>query len=341
MNNNYAAQFNEEVKTIVTCELCLKKIRIPRRKKKICVTCPRCRHKFFYQYYGLGFSLLHKKPLLIGLIGGLAGILVTELIITSQFLSKVNPLVYTIVVIGTFSICLGMFLESAEGFLKKHQDSLPYGLKVGAIIGLISGVISGLFAQLVFSGILLYILLDPYTFLWSATSNLDSSLIPMMFARTIGWGVLGFLIGLLFSIKEKSFEDVKSGMILGTIGGAIGGFLFDPLTSVFQIGEGTLGRLFGFSVLGMAIGIAVFRFRMVVNRGKPPVFTKLPKADEVIVKEEGSLAAPALAISGMVLFIVGMFLVVGNLAGVFPTFPFAGFITSSIGIAMLTAAVQM
>ena len=60
-------------------------------------------------------------------------------------------------------------------------------------------------------------------------------------ARIVGWCVLGLLIGASQGIKENTLGDVKFGILGGAIGGAIGGLLFDPLSSVLQVGEGTLG----------------------------------------------------------------------------------------------------
>jgi hypothetical protein len=267
MNKNQTTQINEEVKTIVMCENCYQKLRIPRRNRKLRVTCPKCRHGFNYQYYALGFSSSSIKPLLVGLTGGLVGFSVIELVVASQFLSAVNHLLNIIVVIGAFGICLGAVMGAAEGFFKKDMDRLDYGLKDGAKIGLVSGMVSGLIAQFVFSAILSSISLARYTFLWS-TAHLNSSLAQIMFARTIGWCVLGLLTGLSYGIKEKTWRGMKSGLMGGTIGGAISGLLFDPLSSAIHIGEGTLGRLIGFSILGMAIGVAAFRFRKVVIRQK-------------------------------------------------------------------------
>lgn len=336
MNEYYTPQFNEEVKTIVTCEECLQKIRIPRRKRKICVTCPKCGYEFPYQYYGLSLSSAHKKPLLVGLIGSLAGFLIIEFTVNSQFFTKASPIVYAMAIFGIFGICIGTALETAEGFFKHHQPSIRHGFRVGATMGLVIGMISGLFAQLVFSGVLLYASLNPYTLLWSAIPNLDSSFISMMLARTVGWCALGFLIGLSYDIKEKSFGYVKSGLVGGLIGGVIGGFLFDPLTSAFQIGEGTFGRLFGFAVLGMAIVLAIFRFRVNVHHVKP----KAEKV-EAVVNMYDSMAGPIIIFSGILVFIAGMFLVAGNMGGFYPTFPFAGFLTTGLGSMMITAGLKL
>ena len=341
MNSDPATQPNQETKTIVTCEQCLQKLRIPQRRRKIRVTCPTCRHEFLYQYYGLGFSSTHKKPLLVGLIGSLPGAFLIELIIIGQFLSKANPLVYAMILIGTIGTGLGVVLETAEGFFKKRRENLLHKLKVGASIGLIGGMVSSIFAQLAFGGILSLTSVNSRTPLWSATANYGSSLIPIMIARTVGWCTLGLLLGLSFAIKEKTSKSAKSGAIGGLVGGGIGGLLFDPLTLVVPFGEGTLGRLLGFSALGMAIGIAVFRYRIAVRYRRPYRRPSSASSNNVMVIEKGSIAAPILGILGLVLLIGGAFLAAGNITGAFPTFPFAGFITSSIGFAMLGAAMEM
>jgi hypothetical protein len=281
----------------------------------------------------LGLSSTHIKPLLVGLIGSLIGILIVELAIVSQLFSKANPLIYAMVIFGIFGICLGMALETAEGFYKTHQHTILQGAKTGAVFGLVSGMVSGLVAQLVFSGILVYASLKPYTFLWSTTTNFDPSLISMIFTRTIGWCTFGFLIGLSYGIKEETFGDVKLGLISGVIAGAISGLLFDPLTLAFQIGQGISGRLFSFAILGLTVGLFFFRFKVDISQPK--------SGDVIIVYEEDSITSSVLFFSGVLVFIVGIFLVVGNLSGSFPTFPFAGFLTTTVGSLMISASRRM
>lgn len=264
MNKNQTAHANEEVKTIVICENCYQKIRIPRRKRKIYVTCPTCQHKFDYQYYALGLSSMSIKPLLVGLIGSFIGFSVIELIIANQFLLTPNHFLGVVVISSIYSTCLGAVMGAAEGFLKKAQDRLYYGLKTGTIVGLVGGTVSGVIAQSVFGSILSSIWHSNHSFLWSSTVDLNLPLIRIMLVRTIGWCLYGLLVGLSYSIKEETWRDVKFGPIGGAIGGAFGGVLFDPLSSTIQGGEGSMARLIGFSILGMAIGIATFRFRKIV-----------------------------------------------------------------------------
>jgi hypothetical protein len=265
MGQRWSTGVSEEPKIIVVCENCSQKLRIPKRKKKLIVTCPTCRYTFPYRYYGLNFSSSSKKPLLVGLVGSLVGFTLVEIIEGSQVVVTTSVFLSSMLAIGAFGICFGAVMGAAEGFFKKDRARLIYGLMIGAILGLVSGVISGLVAQFVFSTILSSVPYGSYP-----------SFTLLMFARIIGWCVLGLLIGVSYGIKENTLGDVKFGLMGGAIGGAVGGFLFDPLSFVIQIGDGTLGRLIGFATLGMAIGIAVNKFREVaIVRNRPEMYKQL------------------------------------------------------------------
>jgi hypothetical protein len=82
MNKSQASQVNGEVKIIVVCEKCHQKLRIPRRSKKLHVTCPTCRHEFDYQY-GDEFRLITPtvlKGLIISFIMIIVGLIILPLI---------------------------------------------------------------------------------------------------------------------------------------------------------------------------------------------------------------------------------------------------------------------
>ena len=269
MNINQTTLMDEEIKTIVTCENCYQKIRIPRRKRKIRVTCPTCRHEFNYQYYALGISSSYTKPLIIGLIGGLLGFSLIELAVTVHILYPPYYLLSVIAMTILYSICLGVLMGTIEGFLKNDYARMAYGLKNGVIMGLVSGIISGYIAQIIFSAIIQSTTLDYVNFLFLNTVNLSPSFAQITLARAFGWSAFGMLIGLAYSIQEKTQNNIKSGLISGAFGGFIGGFLFDLLSLVVPLGEGTIGRLIGFSLLGMAIGMSTFRFKKVVIPKRP------------------------------------------------------------------------
>ncbi|MBE9228540.1 hypothetical protein IQ264_24290 [Phormidium sp. LEGE 05292] len=266
MNQPKSAE--NEVKLIILCENCSQKLRIPKRKKKLRVTCPNCRHEFNYKRYLFGFSSNNKKSLLVGLVGSLIGFFLVEIVNFNRALaSSTNPLVATMITIGAFGICFGTVLGGAEGFFRKNKTRLYYGLKTGAILGLISGIISGFFAQLIYNFIL-------STF----TIPSDPSLTVVMFARTVGWCILGLLLGAAYGIKENTLGDLKFGLIGGAIGGFIGGLFFDPLSIAIQLGGGTVGRLVAFSILGMTISVSINYFREVaIRRNKPEMYQEITR----------------------------------------------------------------
>jgi hypothetical protein len=178
-----------------------------------------------------------------------------------------EPLFSAMLAIGAFGVCLGAVMGAGEGFFKKNRPRMYYGLKLGTFLGLISGVLSGLIAQVVYASIL-----SPV----SADSR--PSIALLIFACNVGWSVLGLLIGGSYGIKENTSGDLKFGLIGGAIGGAVGGLLFDPLTSAIQFGGGTIGRLVGISVLGMAVSIAINRFKEIaISNNRPEMYRQLSR----------------------------------------------------------------
>jgi hypothetical protein len=73
-----------------------------------------------------------------------------------------------------------------------------------------------------------------------------------------------------------------------------------------------------------------FNYRS-VDRDEQPVSRAAP---------QDSVSGAIPAVLGLVLLIGGVALFIGNLSGIFPTFPYAGFITSTIGLAMMGAAMR-
>lgn len=59
-----------------------------------------------------------------------------------------------------------------------------------------------------------------------------------------------------------------------------------------------------------------------------PNYSHLASSTAPAHQSSGSSAAGAI---GLVIFVLGILLLLGNVTGLFPTFPFAGFITMAIG----------
>jgi hypothetical protein len=330
---NKPFQFSDETKIIITCENCHQNIRIPLRHNKIVVTCPTCECEFEYQYYALGLSSSSRKPIIIGFTGGLLGFLFIE--IAHIFLSWGNHLFGTVLTMGIYGICLGITMESAEGILENDRKLLFSGLRDGSIFGLLSGSLTGLIAQLIFSAILAHFSLNPsYAFIWYDPALILPPVEKISFARTVSWMVLGLLSGLSYGAKEKTRLAIKQGAIFGTVVGLISGLFFEPLSITLPTQTGVIGRLFGFVTLGMAIGLAFFQFKKARIRPYRKIYIPLDKGSDFLSYPDPVV----LACLGIVLIIAGGVIAMDNLSGLRPTFPFAGFITSSIGVVLLKEA---
>lgn len=280
------AKSSKEPMTIVVCKQCYQRIRLPRLKSKLHVICPVCQHKFDFQYYALGLSSESKTPLLVGLAGSIAGAILVELIAVSGLLDLAGPVLSTAMMSSVFGIIYGGVMGAAQGYLQDEQDKLYYGLKTGAITGLVSGIVSGLISHGLFSAILVSASLQSSVFQWPTLANSTPPPSQLVLARTISWSVFGFVIGLTYIIKDRTWRDAKhgatwraiGGMIWGLIGGAVGGLFFELLGSAMPLYKGSLGRFLGLTVLGTGVGVAVYSFKkVIVHRRRRSDKPRVPK----------------------------------------------------------------
>lgn len=290
MYHPQTATSDGETRIIIPCRNCSQKLRIPKCAGKLQITCPKCRHTFEYHHSAPGLLATGRRPLLIGLAGSLVGFVMVELLRAAGSLDHAGALgavLSAMLAIGVFGMCLGASMGAAEGLSCKNRRRLRYGLGIGAGLGIISGAISGGIAQFAFSAILA-----------SSMTQGEPSLAMLVLARIVGWCVLGILIGASQGIKENTLGDVKFGILGGAIGGAIGGLLFDPLSSVLQVGEGTLGRLAAFAILGTTIALAINRLQEVAlssNRREmyQPLTQRLPANPRLLLPCPGTETAAA------------------------------------------------
>jgi hypothetical protein len=243
-----------DLSLVVRCDNCFRELSIPKLDRKLRITCPSCKHQFFYRYNVWGISGSTKKFLLVGLVGGFVGFILVELLLGEMVFAS-----------AAYGIALGSSLGMAEGFFRSDRARLLYGLRAGAMLGAIAGILSGLVAQAFYS---------------AALSGYPPTMAPpfytLIVARALAWCTFGALLGAAHGIKENTWGDVKYGLIGGAVGGVIGGLMFDPIAVLLPLGEGTASRLVGFVALGVAVAISVNRFREVaLSRGRPEMYEQI------------------------------------------------------------------
>jgi hypothetical protein len=138
--------------------------------------------------------------------------------------------------------CIGYLVVSVEAIrdaaLIRIARLATYGVVLGAIGGAIGMVIG-----------------DEVNYF--LVNTLPNNVVVAMFARGLGWTVLGVFIGMSEGIAAKSLGKFSYGTIGGAIGGFFGGCLFGLIYYIgihSQLGSSYWANALGFVILGACIG---------------------------------------------------------------------------------------
>jgi hypothetical protein len=74
-------------------------------------------------------------------------------------------------------------------------------------------------------------------------------------ARGLAWMVFGVAGGIVYGLVDRSGKKMRYGILGGIIGAGLGGMIFDPIS--FATKTGLLSRAVGFSLFGLATGVAM------------------------------------------------------------------------------------
>ena len=129
-------------------------------------------------------------------------------------------------------------LAIAEPVVSKNQRAAFVNGICGAVLGCLGGFLVSLFVN------------DIYHFLGGGGG---SGLVQQMFARGVGWSVLGLFVAIAPGLIMKSWKKLGLGLAGGAIGGLLGGVLFDLICSL--TGSGVPARCF--NIIGLGLGAAV------------------------------------------------------------------------------------
>ncbi len=100
-----------------------------------------------------------------------------------------------------------------------------------------------------------------------------ASLLSVVIGRALGWALLGAGLGVAGGAVTLSGRKTLQGLAGGGIGGFIGGLLFDLIGNFSPSGHATASRLVGFTIMGVAIGVAIALAEEIAKRAWVTVLT--------------------------------------------------------------------
>jgi len=153
------------------------------------------------------------------------------------------PIIVAVMCIG-FAVAESIVERSLRKGLIRVGISIPLGIALGFFFNLIANVIYGIGLSI------------------CGAAGVQSFHNPAVWiVRGIAWAVLGVAGGIVYGIIGRSAKKIGYGALGGAIGATIGGMIFDPIAfgveKYLHHASGTLSRAVGFTLLGMATGVAM------------------------------------------------------------------------------------
>lgn len=140
--------------------------------------------------------------------------------------------------------CLGLGI--AESIVERSaKKALVRGL-LGLALGAVFGIIFDIAAEMIFG------LLRAIIFSLGVQTPKNPA---FWLVRGIAWAVFGVAAGIVYGLVDRSGSKTKYGILGGLIGAGLGGTIFDPISFATQ--TGVLSRAVGFSLVGLATGVAI------------------------------------------------------------------------------------
>lgn len=134
-------------------------------------------------------------------------------------------------------LLIGLGLAIAEPIVGHNVKSAVLRGGLGAVLGALGGFVCSLFIN------------DIYHALGGGG---DEFSFQQVFARGVGWSILGAFLSLAPGIAMRSWKKFLLGLVGGAIGGLLGGILFDPIC--YLTGSDVPARCV--NILGLGVGAA-------------------------------------------------------------------------------------
>ena len=198
------------------------------------------------------------------------------------------------------AMVISLGIAIAEPVVSQNKRSAIINGILGVFLGAIGGFIVSLFVN------------DIYQFLGGGDD--DSGFIQQMFARGVGWSILGLFIAIAPGIVLRSWKKFGLGLAGGAIGGLLGGLLFDLICR--WTGSDVPARCFNIVGLGLGAAIATTLLEDLAKQGwlrvatgvitgkqfilyrNPTVIGSSPKC-EIYLFKDPTVAAKHAAINGV------------------------------------------
>lgn len=148
---------------------------------------------------------------------------------------------------SAFMACgIGLFLGLGEGVYYGSGRQAAKNAAIGAGISLVLGFISGYLAQC----------------LYSALMQTTENEFAMALIRGVGWAIAGLGIGFSAGLIKPEKKRLLFCMLGGLVGGFIGGFAFNyiyyiPWATFGDADTGILPRALGITLMGLLIGLGI------------------------------------------------------------------------------------
>ena len=193
---------------------------------------------------------------LLGIAGGIAGALFSELVTGGDESRWTNPTLVTVVFTSCYALCLGFALLLWRGINSGSADQARRDVLMGLPIVVLGGAIGGFAAQQIYyplseQATKKALSADTYEEFVKIMSN--SLHVP----RAIGFMLVGIMIGVGLGVAARSVRRGQNAVLGGAVGGFIGGFMFDYISSWIGAESGFVPRLIALTLTGALIGFAI------------------------------------------------------------------------------------
>lgn len=143
------------------------------------------------------------------------------------------------IILGAF-ISIGLAI--AEGVVSRNITLVLRNGFLGAILGGIGGLVVSLFIDQLYNAL---------------RGDVTTICLQQIFARAVGWGILGAFLAIAPGIMMRSAKKFFLGLAGGALGGLLGGILFDPICHIFGNSESAVAFARFVNVVGLGVGAAV------------------------------------------------------------------------------------